>query len=209
MISATQPWAIRQHWVLPVVLLLLVTLQAVSTVFGWGGQVGKPLTQASVISEVFVANHNQSTVTTFPRYSVQELSAAIQAAEFLVLELWQATPDPTAPIESLEWLAVYFRRGWGPELSKKLASYYSYFDGEGYYLRFTDNILPPLVTATMVTINVADERSAVLEAEFPAMDGPVQYPALTQVYCLIKEGGTWKIDTVRLKPTSVTTVAFQ
>jgi len=209
MISSTQIWARRRPWLLPIVILLLVSIQMLSMVFGWGGPVLKPLAQASVNSEVFVANYNLSTVTAIPRFSVQELSEAIHAAEFLVLNLWQATPDSEAPIESLEWLAVYFSQGWGRELSKELASHYSYFDGASHYLRFTDNILPPLLTATTVKINVVDERSALLEAEFPAMDGPVQYPALARFYYLIKEGGTWKIDTIGLKPTSVMTVSFK
>lgn len=207
-ISSTQPWAGLRPWLLPVVLLLLVTLQAVSLVFGWGGHAQKPLAQASVIPQEFVANHNMSTAT-IPSYSVQEMSAAIHAAEFLVLELWQATANPEAPIESLEWLAVYFRQGWGPDVSRELASYYSYFDGTRYYLRFTDNVLPPLLTATTITVNGVDERAAVLEAEFPAIDGPVQYPALSRLYYLIKEGGTWKIDSVRLKRTPLTTVSLQ
>lgn len=201
-VNDSMTWAGLRPWLRPVALLLLVTFQVVSLVLSSGGQALEPIAQAAATPQIPVANGDVATGT-IRTSSLQEISAAIHAAEFLVLELWQATGNPGAPIESPEWLVAYFQQGWAPDMARELASYYSYFDGTHHYLRFTDDVLPPLLMATTITVDSADERAAVVEAKFPALDGPFQLPASSRLYFLIKEDGTWKIESITLSRYSV------
>lgn len=211
---SAQPVGLR-HWLL-IALLLFVTLQVGSLFPSAGGQVQAPVAQVAATVQSPPVVPGDTVISPVRTISLEEIPAAegmpapkgmptpegmpaaIHAAELLVVDLWQATPNAEAPIESLQWLAAYFGQGWAPEIAMELATYYSYFDGTHYYLRATDDIMPPLFLATTVTVKRVDERAVVVEAEFPALDGPVQYPALSRSYSLIKEDGTWKIERISL-----------
>lgn len=53
--------------------------------------------------------------------------------------------------------------------------------------------MPGIEMATAVTVvNLADGEAAV-QAEFPAIDGPVRYQASSRLYHLIQEEDTWKV----------------
>ncbi|MHB9144502.1 MAG: hypothetical protein ACYC5Y_04115 [Symbiobacteriia bacterium] len=141
-----------------------------------------------------VAKNDGSTVA--PADLQAEMLTAIKVSEALVVELWRAVEVPTAPIASRQWLVAYFRQGWGAAMATALATAYSYADGEHLYLRFTDDVLPGIEMATAVKVVSLTAGAAVVQAEFPAIDGPVRYQASSRRYYLIVEQGTWKVARV-------------
>jgi len=198
-LSSNQPTGLRL-W-LPVGLLLLVaTLPVSSSAPSMNVPVPLPIVQAFANPEIpLVAIQSVPTVVRHPAH--HDVPHAIHTAELLVLELGLTTADFEAPIESLEWLVAYFQQGWGLDMAELLASYYSYFDGTHHFLRPTDDVLPPLLVATSFTVTSVNEQAAVVEAEFPAVDGPFQSPASTRLYGLLKVDGRWKIESVALSDT--------
>ena len=152
----------------------------------------RTIPQVMAVSAVPTGDHG-GVSTVAPADLRAEMLTDIKAAEALVTELWRAVEVPTAPIESLQWLVAYFRKGWGPAMATALASFYSYTDGEHLYLRFTDDVLPGIEMAMAVTVVGFAAGKAEVQAEFPAIDGPVQFQASSRLYHLIQEEDTWKV----------------
>lgn len=152
----------------------------------------RTILQATAVSEARAGDHIEGS-TVAPADLQAEMLTAIKAAEALVMELWRAVEVPTAPIESRQWLVAYFRQGWGPAMATALASFYSYADGEHLYLRYTDDVLPGIEMALAVTVVGLAAGEAAVQAEFPAIDGPVRYQASSRLYHVIQEEDTWKV----------------
>lgn len=171
-----------------------LTVLTVSLIALFGTLLGcnRTIPEATVVSELQVEDHTEGSTVASADLEV-EILTAIKASEALVMELWRAVEVPTEPIESRQWLVEYFRQGWSPAFATALASMYSYAKGDRLYLRFTDDVLPGIETALIVTVVNLAAGEAAVQAEFPDIDGPVRYQASSRRYYLIQEEGTWKV----------------